>query len=57
MVSKINYQKKVTRDALAYVASISRDRSNFTIPANVESKGEEISHVSIDSSFDTEKQQ
>ena len=43
MVSKINNQKKVTRDALAYIASISRDRSNFAIPANTEAKGEDNS--------------
>ena len=41
MISKINDQMKVTRDALAYVASISRDRSNFAIPPSTESKGED----------------
>ena len=46
MVKSINKQKKVTRDALSYIAEIKRDRSMFLIPLNV--SAEQASNISID---------
>ena len=62
MVDKINNQKKVTRDALAFVAEISRDRSIFTGERRSESEimqppdnlNDSISVVSTMSYNDTE---
>ena len=34
MVNKIDEQKKVTRDALSYIAEVKRDRSMFKTPNN-----------------------
>ena len=34
MVNKIDEQKKVTRDALSYIAEVKRDRGMFKTPNN-----------------------
>ena len=53
MVSEINKQKKVTRDALSYVADIKRDRSIFSLKRESESKS---SCTTKDIEVDDEKQ-
>ena len=56
MTDKINKQKMVTRDALSYVAEISKDRSIFATPSKV-SQIEDVSNISITVSDDLEKSQ
>ena len=46
MLSNINSQKKVTRDALSYIAEIKRDRSMFMTPQKTSI--EQQSDMSID---------
>ena len=43
MVNKINEQKKVTRDALNYIAEVKRDRSMFRTPSKASDQYESVS--------------
>ena len=53
MSNNINRQKKVTRDALTYIAEIKRDRSMFMSTPN--QTLDQISSVSIDQVTEQEK--
>ena len=48
MVNKINEQKKVTRDALNYIAEVKRDRSIFATPNKASISADQLDSVSIE---------
>ena len=48
MKQKIDQQKMVTRDALSFVAEISRTRSIFYTPRNTQSQFDSVSQVGAD---------
>ena len=58
MVSKINYQKKVTRDALNYVAEINRDKNMLSLDKSTNSveKQESVSFEKDKSELDPQEE-
>ena len=48
MSSKINDQKKVTREALEYIAEVKRDRSIFTTTHKASGSTDQLDTVSVD---------
>ena len=51
MVNKIDQQKKVTRDALNYIAEVKRDRSMFTTPNKASISVDQLESISIDNTL------